>query len=338
MLRVFTVVIKCLFIAGVSVLVTSSAFAQREIFEDVTLTGGADLDADVTFRPNNNGAFDYRLFAPDGGASLDIDTPLHDGAVRILKATKSNTLVTNLSGVGIGTHNPVEPLHIFSGAGSALPRARLLIEDRNPAVAIRNLLALTNNGGGRITLTNSNTGDRWLITTDNADTFYLRMLGTGKPSFQIRESGQLSVNVNSTNTLVLQNNGNMIIAGNLFEGSDRNRKHNFQSIDSRQVLEKVVQLPISSWSFKHDESGTRHIGPMAQDFRAAFGLGQDEKTIATIDSAGVSLAAIQGLHELVKEKDAEIDRLEREFKSNAAEFNQRLEELEALADSLKPRS
>ena len=60
------------------------------------------------------------------------------------------------------------------------------------------------------------------------------------------------------------------------------------------------------------------MGPMAQDFHAAFGLGVSDKLIDTIDPDGVALAAIQGLHALVQEKDAEID-----------ELRARLERLEA---------
>ena len=65
---------------------------------------------------------------------------------------------------------------------------------------------------------------------------------------------------------------------------------------------------------------------MAQDFYAAFGLGLGDKTIDTIDPNGVALAAIQGLHELAREKDAEIEEL------RAANYNLRgrVEHLEAL--------
>ena len=48
---------------------------------------------------------------------------------------------------------------------------------------------------------------------------------------------------------------------------------------------------------------------MAQDFAAAYGLGPDDKTINPLDANGVALAAIQGLYDLVKEKDAEIEAL-----------------------------
>jgi len=37
------------------------------------------------------------------------------------------------------------------------------------------------------------------------------------------------------------------------------------------------------------------MGPMAQDFYSAFGLGDTDKGIASLDSGGVALASIQAL-------------------------------------------
>jgi cell division protein FtsB len=59
----------------------------------------------------------------------------------------------------------------------------------------------------------------------------------------------------------------------------------------------VAALPIKTWNYKSQDASVRHIGPMAQDFYAAFGLGSGDKTISTIDLDGVALAAIQGLHQ-----------------------------------------
>ena len=42
-----------------------------------------------------------------------------------------------------------------------------------------------------------------------------------------------------------------------------------------------------------------------------FGLGEDERHISGVDVDGVALAAIQGLHEIVKEKHAEIEELKK---------------------------
>ena len=58
------------------------------------------------------------------------------------------------------------------------------------------------------------------------------------------------------------------------------------------------------------EAGTRHLGPVAEDFAAAFGLGETDKAIATVDASGVALAAIQGLTQVVTEKNQEISDLE----------------------------
>jgi hypothetical protein len=63
----------------------------------------------------------------------------------------------------------------------------------------------------------------------------------------------------------------------------------------------VVSLPLSEWNFKF-APGETHLGPMAQDFRAAFGLGSDDKHIATVDADGVAFAAIQGLNQKLEEK------------------------------------
>ena len=93
-------------------------------------------------------------------------------------------------------------------------------------------------------------------------------------------------------------------------GSDRAVKTAIQSINPRSVLSKVLAMPITSWAYKTDNT-TRHIGPMAQDFHKAFGLGGSDKSIATVDADGVALAAIQGLHQMVKDKDAKIGALEK---------------------------
>ena len=87
--------------------------------------------------------------------------------------------------------------------------------------------------------------------------------------------------------------------------SDRNLKKNFSNVNSQSILEKVVQMPISSWNYKTDTDGLRHIGPMAQDFHAAFNLnGSDDKHISVVDESGVALAAIQGLNQKLEAQNA----------------------------------
>ena len=97
--------------------------------------------------------------------------------------------------------------------------------------------------------------------------------------------------------------------------SDKNSKANFAPIDGRAVMEKLARIPISTWNYKTQDEAIRHIGPMAQDFAAAFNVGEDDKHITTIDADGVSLAALQGLYQIVQEKDQRITQLEREVAS-----------------------
>ncbi|MFH1624356.1 MAG: tail fiber domain-containing protein [Pseudomonadota bacterium] len=92
--------------------------------------------------------------------------------------------------------------------------------------------------------------------------------------------------------------------------SDRNLKENFASVDTLGLLARLAEIPLSTWNYKSQSNSIRHIGPMAQDFYAAFQIGEDDKHINTIDADGVALAAIQGLYKLLKEKDSLINKLE----------------------------
>ena len=90
------------------------------------------------------------------------------------------------------------------------------------------------------------------------------------------------------------------------------------------MLERLARIPIQSWNYIAQGEHIRHAGPIAQDFHAAFGLGEDDKHIATVDADGVALAAIQGLNQKLEEQRAE-----------NAELKQRLEALEKFIRSQK---
>ncbi len=92
--------------------------------------------------------------------------------------------------------------------------------------------------------------------------------------------------------------------------SDRNAKQDFVEVNGRYVLAKLAVLSITTWSYTNNPT-LRHIGPVAQDFQAAFAVGEDDKHIATVDADGVALAAIQGLNSIVEEKEVRITALEK---------------------------
>ncbi|QRR00735.1 T9SS type A sorting domain-containing protein [Dyadobacter sandarakinus] len=91
--------------------------------------------------------------------------------------------------------------------------------------------------------------------------------------------------------------------------SDVHRKHLFEAISNEDVLEKLRRLPVTRWSYKSDPEKIRHIGPMAQDFYAAFGLGSDERSIGTVDADGVAMAGIKALEERTRNLASELESL-----------------------------
>jgi hypothetical protein len=117
----------------------------------------------------------------------------------------------------------------------------------------------------------------------------------------------------------------LTVNGTVTPSSDRNKKENFAEVDARQILEKVANLPIQQWNYIADDSKVPHIGPMAQDFYAAFNIGADDKHIATVDADGVALAAIKALK---AENDA--------LKADNEVMKERLVRIEKQLFTLKP--
>jgi hypothetical protein len=92
--------------------------------------------------------------------------------------------------------------------------------------------------------------------------------------------------------------------------SDRNLKENLEAVDARAVLDAVAAMPVSTWNYTTEDAAVRHMGPMAQDFYAVFGLGDSERHINSLDADGVALAAIQGLYAENQELQARVEALE----------------------------
>ena len=139
----------------------------------------------------------------------------------------------------------------------------------------------------------------------------------GNYRFDILPNGNVGIGTFSPSTLLEV--GSATCNGSTWvNASDRNLKQDFSAINAAAVLAKVVAMPVQSWFYKA-QPDEKHIGPVAQDFHAAFGLnGEDDKHITTVDESGVALAAIQGLNKKVEEENAD-----------KADLKARLEQLEA---------
>ena len=151
----------------------------------------------------------------------------------------------------------------------------------------------------------------WADSTD-AD-----FASTAADQLNVRAAGGVRIFSDATATLGVSLAANGTSWGVL---SDQNAKKNFRAVDGRAVLEQLAAVPVQRWNYKAEpDDAVPHLGPMAQAFKAAFYPGRDDKSITTLEFDGVELAAIQGLNEKLKEKDAEI-----------AEMKQRLTRLESL--------
>lgn len=131
--------------------------------------------------------------------------------------------------------------------------------------------------------------------------------------------------------LIETSSGAYLTTGGVWtDNSSRTVKENVTPVDGPSMLEAVESLSINEWSYE-TESDVRHVGPMAEDFADTFGLGNDDEHIASLDTAGVALAAIQGLTERLSEKDDRIDELETTAKQRA----ERIDDLEDDRDELE---
>jgi hypothetical protein len=97
--------------------------------------------------------------------------------------------------------------------------------------------------------------------------------------------------------------------------SDRNKKENFKPVNAQTVLEKLAKMPVTRWNMKGDRDKIPHMGPVAQDFKAAFGLGEGDTTINAADAQGVAFAAIKGAYEKNQALEKQLGVLEARLKA-----------------------
>lgn len=221
-----------------------------------------------------------------------------------------------LQRVGINTTLPAVPLHVMSADGRS---ARIRVQ--NPLPGSLPMLELVNAGDEIVRVSLSAGGSVWQLSNNprfaagagaQSGQFRITKLGSGGIEFAL--SGEGNAVFKGTSTAV-----------NHVNTSTRAVKTGFAPVDEHQVLERLATLPIRSWRYAVDASGRSHLGPVAEEFQATFGLG-DGRHISTVDANGVALAAIKGLHRLVEQKDARIAALEADREA----LHERLARLERL--------
>jgi hypothetical protein len=271
--------------------------ARGNVTVDTAAANAGALLPGLVFGGDNSEGIASRRTAGIGSKGLDFYT---GGQQRVHIATNGN--------IGLGT---ITPNHRLGISGGPFWTANAW----NGAVELDDAAAIgwrANAAGQRFGIGHSGGGFYFFRTASDPGT----VGSAANYDLFINDSGNVGVG-----TLAplqrLHVLGNILASGTITPNSDRNAKTDIRPVDPAVVLERVTQLPIQQWRFRSEGSDVKHVGPMAQDFYAAFGLGEMPTAIATVDADGVALAAIQGLNtkltEELKRRDAEIAELRQQL-------------------------
>jgi hypothetical protein len=281
-----------------------------------TIGGGAENVISVAQAALSSAGGDYSTIAGGVGNSITATIP-NGGYINFISGGYGNAITGDLSVIGGGQGNSVPAFYGAIGGGS-----------QNSVTAEFGTVA---GGAGNAA---SGTGATVPGGSNNtAAGFGSFAAGTGAKAFAAgsfvwsdNAASQETVAsltpgqflARATGGFALYTNANMTSGVFLHPGSgawsnvsDRAMKTGILDVDDASILAKVAALPVSEWSYT-SERGVRHIGPMAQDFYAAFRVGEDDRHITTIDEDGVALAAVKALHAENASLRAELKHLERE--------------------------
>jgi hypothetical protein len=207
-------------------------------------------------------------------------------------APAGSLFVASTGRVGLGTAVPDAPLHVVSTS----PLARVIVAQHQGAETARNMMDLRNNGISQFRLIDTSAnGDAWQFSNTESG-LNISLQGSGSQELLIQDDGDVYIN-----------NGTVLVT------SHRASKENFTEVDSREILDQVANLPITTWNYRKESKEIRHLGPVSEDFHQAFGLGEDDQYISPNDLAGVNTAAIQGLYRQNLELKAELEALKKEL-------------------------
>jgi hypothetical protein len=179
-------------------------------------------------------------------------------------APADSVFVSSVGKVGFRTDNPQLDLHMRT--------------TDTPAIRFEQT-----NGGGF-------TAQTWDIGANEANFFVRDLTAGSKLSFRIRPGAP-------TSSLDIQANGDVSTERVVQQKVDNTNSRT--DVDAKDVLSKVVALPLQTYKYNGDPTGARHLAPLGTDFRTAFGLGSTDVAIAPGDMSGVALVAIKGLNDRI---------------------------------------
>jgi len=263
----------------------------------------------IRLEQNNSGGFTAQTWDIAGNEANFFVRDVTGGSrlpFRIRPGAPTSSIDISASGnVGIGTASPSNSLHVAS-SDAAQDAGKVLIKNTSGTTTARGLLELNNNGSVIMVFKDTTQTPQWSF-------------GTTGTSFAVDNQAHTGTE------MVMDQNGNVTFLGTVTPNSSRTVKHGFESVDPREVLARVANMPITTWAYNGDPE-VRHMGPMAEDFHSLFSVGANANGISVTDSAGVAFAAIQGLQQELTAKNDEI-----------ASLKQRLAALEAAVAAISQK-
>jgi len=261
-------------------------FASANANAAVALGSNVQANADESFAFGSNaisahqGAMVFADFTGDPGTSFT--------------STEPNQFIIRASGgVGIGTATTPHDLDVVGARGVSIVSYEVPAQPPIFTSALSVSAESTSNVAAGLMASTKAAGGYGLVASNKAG-------GTAIYAEVVTPFGNPVINTSV---------GAYLSAGGVWaNASDRNLKSGFAPLDPLLILSKVVALPVTSWFYKNEGESVRHVGPVAQDFSAAFGLGNSDKAIGTVDEGGVALAAIQGLNQKLESENATLRR------------------------------
>ena len=255
---------------------------------------------------------------------------------RIRSGAPNNSLYIGGNGnIGLGTTSPSAKLEVVGDAVIRGTDSKVTITDTTTggAADVRTLLTLNSEHGSNIKFESRNINNtEWKIGTHSSDnSFMISRADTVDINADPHDNYNLLLNDNSfivrkieSQELMRLTDTALTINGTFVSASSRTIKDNIESVEPREILDMVSSLPIYKWNYINDEASVKHIGPIAEEFYELFRLGSDNKHIASLDTSGIALAAIQALSSELKIKSNQIESLEKKNK----QLNDRLAVIE----------
>ncbi len=265
------------------------------------------LGTDTGFGGNLQDHTGMRLYADSVGSTWS-DVRIHigvgsgwDSYVNVIDASVASTSIKNVLSVkgsladtvSAGTVTSVDGQSTFTTSADLRahyqPGSAIGFEGR-----IFNVTAITSNS---ITVDGVYSGGGTVSNPLKDRTLFSVISGSGRDTLVVSSAGNVGIGTTTPylGPLSLASGAYVTTGGTWTNASDRNLKENFQEVDENSILEKISTLPITQWNYKSETQDTMHIGPMAQDFFATFGLGGSDTAISTIDPAGIALLGIKAI-------------------------------------------